>query len=366
MAGQRTLNTGAIAIAGAVLVALAGCSSKEEVVETPPRPIKIFTVGEATGGMERRYSGVSEAAETIALSFPVSATVQTLPVSVGDSVADGDIVATLDPEPFQFDVQAAQADVEKSRADLVAQQGELERNRTLFDKGWVAAAAVEKQQAAYDSAASTLDYVNARLAIAQRNLNNATLRAPYDGTIARKAVERFADVSVAQTIVELNSTDGLLVGFAVPETGISRVELGQPVLVTFSVFEGRDIEGRVTEIETSASSGNAYAVKASLRAPPDELRPGMTAQVTISAPAAAPEAGFLVPLAAVTASDEGNAGVVFKYVAEEGVVRRTQIVAAGVRDNLVLVQEGVDAGDVIASAGVAFLQDGQAVRLPGE
>jgi RND family efflux transporter MFP subunit len=345
------------------LLALGGCTEKEEVAETPPRPIKTFTVGERAGGMVRRFSGASEAAETIALSFPVSGTVQTLPVNVGDAVADGDVIATLDPEPFEFDLQAARADVEKARADLVAQQGELDRNKTLFEKGWVAAAAVEKQQAAYDAAASTLEYVNARLAIAQRNLNNATLRAPSAGTIARKAVDRYADVAVAQTIVELNSTDGLLVSFAVPETGISRIELGQPALVTFSVFEGYETSGRITEIETTASSGNAYTVKASLGAPPPELKPGMTAQVSIAAPDEAPDAGYLVPLAAVAPGDTENVGAVFKYVPEEGVVRRNAIQAQGVRDNLVLFQDGLAAGDIIAAAGVAFLIDGQRVRL---
>ena len=364
--GTRASFTSAVALAGFAALALAGCGEKQEAAETAPRPIKTFTVGEATGGMVRRFSGVAEAAETIALSFPVSGTVQTLAVNVGDSVSDGDIVATLDPEPFEFDVQAARADVEKSRTDLVAQQGELERNKTLFDKGWVAAAAVEKYQAAYDSAASTLEYANARLAIAQRNLDNATLRAPYDGTIARKAVERFADVATAQTIVELNSTDGLLVSFSVPETGISRVSLGQEVLVAFSVFAGRETDGRITEIETTASSGNAYRVKASLRSPPPELKPGMTAQVSIAASDEAPDAGFLVPLSAVAAGDSETSGVVFKYIAEEGVVRRTEIKPHGVRDNLILVGEGVAPGDIIAAAGVAFLMDGQAVRLLGD
>jgi RND family efflux transporter MFP subunit len=351
-------------MAGIALLALTGCQKQQPVTEAPPRPIRTFLVTEATGSMVRRFSGRSEASETTALSFPVSGTVQEILVGVGDRVEQDDVVARLDPEPFELDVEAARAEVEKAQADVVANQGDLDRNQTLFAKGWVSQAAIEKYQAAYDAAASTLQYARSRLAVAERNLTNATLRAPYAGTIASRKVERFEDVAAAQTIVELNSTDGLLVAFAVPETAINRVSLGQTVSVAFSTLGERELEGRITEIESAASTANAYTVKASILEPPAELRPGMTAEVGVTDAAEGLDAGYLIPLSAIAPGEANDVATVFKYDAAEGVVRQTPIeTAEAARGNLVIVLDGVAPGDILASAGVSFLMDGQSVRL---
>lgn len=351
-----------IALTALAASTLAGCDKPQAPVETPPRPIKTYIVTEAAGGTVRRFSGVSRAAETTALSFPTAGTVKTLKVRVGDRVAQGATLAALDPKPFELDVRAATAEVKKAESDLSVKQGELRRNQELFKKGWVSAAALEKYQAAFEAATSTLEYARARLGLAERNLGNTTLRAPYAGTVAAQRVERFQDVQAGQVIVELNSTEGLVVSFSVPETGIDRIRLGQQVSVGFSALGGARLEARVTEIDTAASAGNAYTVEASLSSPPAALRPGMTAEIAITQAAKGPDAGYFVPLSAIAPGDKTHVGAVFKYDAEAGIVRRTPIRARGVRDNLIIVQEGVAPGDVVAAAGVSFLMDGQRVR----
>jgi len=87
----------------------------------------------------------------------------------------------------------------------------------------------------------------------------------------------------------------------------------------------------------------------------------MSAEVAITDSSDGPEAGYFVPLSAIAPGDSEYVGSVFKY--ENGQVKKSAIRASGVRDNLIIVQEGVAPGDIIASAGVAFLLDGQAVRL---
>jgi hypothetical protein len=121
------------------------------------------------------------------------------------------------------------------------------------------------------------------------------------------------------------------------------------------------VDGRITEIASTAAGGNAYPVKASLLDPTDQIRPGMTAVVTAADVTATTDEGYFVPLSAIAPGSGQMAGRVFKYDAETGVVREQPIVATGVQDNLVVVSQGVQPGDVIASAGVSFLMDGQAV-----
>jgi RND family efflux transporter MFP subunit len=345
------------------LTLLAACKQETAETEAPPRPIKTFTVSEAAGTMARKFTGVTEAAETTALSFAVPGSILEVTAGVGTLVSQGDVIARLDPEPFHLEIAGARADVERASADLASKKGDLERNQVLYEKKWVSESAIEKYRASYEAAQSTLNYTQSRLALAERNLANAVLHAPYDGQVAARHVEAFEEIGAGQPVVEIQSTDGLAVTFAVPEVGLSDVALGQAVEVTFAALPGGTVTGRISEVEAAASAGNAYSVKASLTEPPATLHPGMTATITARADTALSTPGYFVPLAAIAPGETEFAGIVYRYDAEAGVVRRVPIAAEGVRDNLVIVTEGIEPGDVIAAAGVSFLMDGQAVRL---
>jgi RND family efflux transporter MFP subunit len=366
MAMSHGLIRGGLFFAG-LLTALSGCREDEETTrEIPPRPIKSFVVSEAAGTMARRFAGILEPSESAALSFAVPGSVVEIPIGVGMSVAQGDVIARLDPEPFELEIAAARAELERLMADLEAKQADLARNTELFEKEWVSRAAIEKQQAAVDAADSAAGYARSRLALAERNLAHSILLAPYDGRIASRAVDAFEEVGAGQPIVELNSDAGLLAAFAVPEVGVGLIAPGQAVELTFAALPGEIIEGRITEIEAAATSGNAFTVKASLLQQSGQLRPGMTASVITRADAGAGTTGYFVPLSAIAPGEGDFGGSVFRFDREAGVVRQVPIRAEGVRDDFVIVAEGIAPGDIVASAGVSFLIDGQAVRLLGE
>jgi RND family efflux transporter MFP subunit len=344
----------------ATVLLVTACSEAPPEAVEQPRPIKTFTVSDAAGTTSRRYTGVIEAATTASLSFPIGGTVSEVLVSVGESVSQGDVLARLDSEPLDLEVQAAEADLQRALADLTAKQGDLDRQQSLFDKDWVAAAAVEKARAAYETAVSSVDYARSRVALAKRNLDKTVLSAPYDGVVAERLVDPFQDVAGGQKLFSVHAVGTLQVAFAVPETGINRVALGEPIKVEVASLQAT-IDGRITEIASTATTGNAYSIKGSLLDPSDQVRPGMTAVVIAADAAANTDEGYFVPLSAIAPGEGELVGTVFKYDSDAGVVRQQPIVANGVQDNLVVVTEGVSPGDVIASAGVSFLMDGQPV-----
>ena len=75
------------------------------------------------------------------------------------------------------------------------------------------------------------------------------------------------------------------------------------------------------------------------------------------------DAAYLIPIAALIPGGEESESAVYVFDAETSSVRKTSIRHGGIRDNNVIVEQGLAAGDVIAVAGVSFLQDGQQVRL---
>ena len=99
-----------------------------------------------------------------------------------------------------------------------------------------------------------------------------------------------------------------------------------------------------------------------LNTPPQAMRLGMTATVALRIEEKA--APMVVPLTALTESDGGT--VAFVVDAVNKVVRKTTVIVGGVGEDGVQIAGGLQAGDMVVSAGVQFLRDGMRVRLPGE
>jgi RND family efflux transporter MFP subunit len=184
--------------------------------------------------------------------------------------------------------------------------------------------------------------------------------------VAARSVDAFVEVPAGQEIVRLDAKGTLEVAFDIPETIISRVAKGASVSIALPTVRDQPIAGNITFIGSAAGTANAFPAKARLIDPPDAIRPGMTADVTLPlASSDAQETAYLVPITALAPADEPEQGYVFVYDAASSTVQRKPVrIRPGVgTDALVPIQEGVQAGDVIAVAGVTFLTDGQRVKL---
>jgi RND family efflux transporter MFP subunit len=317
-------------------------------------------VTDIASGEERRFSGIVQATDTASLSFQVSGNVATIHVGVGDPVRKNDVLAELDAMPFELDAKAAEAELARALADFNAKNIEFTRQQTLFEKGWISQAALDQISAAYESSRSGVDYARSRSGLARRNLSNTKLLAPFDGVIAGRFIEPFQDIQAGQKLFELNASQALEVQFSVPETDINLMALDMPVRVRFPTYQG-SFKGQIIEAGTVATEANAFTIKAGLLDPPPLLKPGMTSEVTLMVQGDV-ISGYLVPLTAVMAGRAPGTGIVFKFDPETSCVHQAEITGEGARDNMFIAATGLEAGDILAVAGVSFLVDGQEVR----
>ncbi len=345
-----------------VAALLAGC--EQEVPEIPEqvRPIRTFTVAEVASGQVRKFAGVIAASDSSSLSFQIGGNVHQVLVNQGDQVEAGQTLAVLDQEPFRLNVQAADADLKSAQADLEQKRADYDRQKTLYERGWVARAAFEVAERAFRTAVTRVDYAVARLDLANRDLRNTTLAAPFDGFIARRMVDPFVEVRAGQALFELEVKGGFEAAFGVPETSIRQVVLGMPASVIVPQSETA-IEALITEIGSAAGAGNAFPVKAAILEPPVTLRSGMTAEVTLLLARQDRPGGYLVPLSAVAPGEQAGQGFVFVYEPSSSTVRRTPVSSAETLSSNMVAVTGIEAGDIVATAGVNFLVDGQAVAL---
>lgn len=346
-------------------LALTSCeeTAAPETVERI-RAIKPYYVVEPAGGDVRRYSGTVAATNTSSLAFAVSGTVATVDVEIGARVSRGDVLATLDRTPFDLDMQAATAELEAKRAELVQARDDLARQRELFEKGWVAKAALEKAQALAETAAEALNLAQSRLGLVDRDLSKSTLRAPFDGVIVSRDLEPFTEISRGEPVLRLDSEGSMEVNISVSDAVVERIVAGAPVTIKASTVSGCGCEGRITEIGAQAGTANTVPVTAVVTRSAAGLIPGMGVEVGVALQQDEIARGYLVPIQSIAPGDDAAQGYVFKFDPDSGVVRRTPISGSSVVDgNLVGVSEGVAAGDIVAAAGVSFLRDGQKVTL---
>jgi RND family efflux transporter MFP subunit len=353
---------------------LVGCGQEAPPPDLPPRAIQWERVSGALAGEQRVISGIVTAIDETQLAFEVAGTVETVEVNLGDRVERDQVLARLDPEPLELAVRDAEAALAEARALRTQARATFERYSEAAETGAISQQQFDRSLAMRDSRVSQVKAAVARLNLARRDLRNSVLVAPFRGAISAREVDPAMRVPAGQTVFELDSEEsGLRVEVQMPETLIARVHQGDEVKVGFpSIGDPRfDVGDRrlaavVSEVGTRAGAGNAFPVRADLSDPQPGLRPGMTAEVTFTLPReegglAGPE-GFMIPIAAALAEADDRFSV-FVYDSHTSTVKKTPIRTGGVGDNNIAVLEGLEAGEIIATAGVSFLRDGQQVSL---
>jgi RND family efflux transporter MFP subunit len=351
------------------MAALVGCGDEPPPPSETVRAIKTITVTERATGMQRRFSGVVEAADTSSLSFQVPGNVLEVNVDVGERVTQGQVLAVLDDRTFSLKVDAARASLGRAQTELTDARRNWERFQQVVEinPGAVPGRSVDQAEAAYLGAGQNLSYANSRLNLAKRDLEKTVLMAPFDGLVAKRLVNPFQEVARGERLFELNMEGAMEAAISIPESEIDLVYLGLPAEIRFPAIPAEVHNGMITEISNVAGATNAFPVKVTIENGEgnERIRPGITAEVNLLLADGESEAAYLVPLRALVPAGSEGTSYVFVFDPVSSKVNRTAIENGGIRDNDVIVNAGLNAGDIIAVAGVSFLRDGQEVRLMG-
>jgi RND family efflux transporter MFP subunit len=173
-------------------------------------------------------------------------------------------------------------------------------------------------------------------------------------------------VQAGQPVAVLNAGGGLEIALGLPESVIAQVTPGMATTIRFTAVPGRTFEGRVTEVSPSVDASTAtYPVRMTVDDPSAELRPGMAASVTFDfTRASGAEDVLVVPAKAVGEDDQGR----FVFLVEpaegdEATARKHPVTIGRLTAEGFEIIEGLTAGQLVATAGLQTLLDGQRVRL---
>ncbi len=348
-----------------LLLVLGACGKEEVETEQRIRSVKTLVISDMASAQVRKFPGTIEAVDSSRISFEVDGIIAAINVDVGTQFKKGEVLAVLDKKPFELDVESAKATLSRASAQLAEKKSAFEREQRIQaeDAGATTQRAVDQARAAYESQIQNVSYNRSQLDLAERNLTNTELRAPFDGTVAARFVESSEVAARGQHILEVFGEGAMRLSVSVPEQIIDKVQLGVEGTVSLANRPNEPYVAVVSEVGSAASSANAFPVKALIVNADERVRPGMTAELELNFVAEGQPTGYLIPLQALLPGIEGDDRSVFLYDPATSTIRKTAVSTSGIQGNRVIVTQGVSPGDVLVVAGVPFLADGQEVKL---
>ena len=348
-----------------IAILLAGCEAPPEDVPELVRPVRFAEV-RATGPVQQRiFSGVTQAALEAELSFKVPGNILSVDVAVGDRVGAKQLVAKLDPTDYEVQLREAEAGLQRAKAELRNARSIFDRTRELYENRNVSKSALDTSRAAAESANALVRASQQQLEAARLQLSYTELRSPQVCTIANRYVEANQNISAGQPVLRVNCGECAEVAIDVPGAWIGRIRQGANAVVRITALGRRALNATVSEVGVAAQRGaSAYPVTLVVKDDCEDLRSGMAADVEMSLAGLAAE-GIVIPLIAVGEDQEGH--YVFVLEAEVGetyrAMRQSIEIDSAPTPEGVPVLGGLAEGDLIATAGVRRLIDGQIVTL---
>jgi RND family efflux transporter MFP subunit len=337
---------------------LAACADRSEPdpVDQAVRPARIFVVTDAAETDEFRFVGRVEASRTVDMTFEVSGPLRQLPVREGRVIPQGALVAALDTTDFELAVREAEVQLQLARQDL-------ERKRQVLAQRGIARSVV-------DDAKSNYELQRVRLEKAREQLQDATLKAPFEAYVARRYVDNFVTIRAGEKIVRLNDPNRLLVVANVPEN-LFATRSQDLVVDMYAEFDFiPDVRFGLEVFETRGEAdqlAQTYEVSLSMQRPEEwNILPGMTASVVVKArDPVVGSASLLIPTSALVA-DGGGKFSVWLFDADTGQVTRREVTVDVPREGGVPVTSGLKGGEMIVATGASQLSAGTQVRMLGE
>ena len=350
----------------ALVILCLACSGETEEKKEVIRPVMYQKVVPGGGVQQRTFSGTAISGTETRMSFKVSGTLESLRVKVGEEISKNTLIATLDDSDLELQYEQADASVKNADAQEKQAKSNYERVRALYENGNTSISEYESAKAAFESAQANESSAKKSRKLARSQLTYTKLYAPVSGKVATVDAEVNENVNAGQQIVMLSSEGDLEVNLGLPESFISNVEVQDQVEVSFSALPGQIFTGVVSEVSFSISAQTStYPVVIKIQGDSDAIRPGMSASVTftVNTSSEAQPDLLMVPGQAVGEDESGNFVYTLEIEDDYYLAKRRTVSVGKLTSSGFQIMDGLEEGELVATAGLQTLLDGMKVRL---
>lgn len=347
---------------GLLLLTLAGCTHQDQDRQAP-RPVNVVRIMDQSIQNDRPFPGEVKARYETALAFRVAGKLINRSVDVGERVHKGQVLAKLDPSDYRLASQNIKAQLIAAKADRDYTKDDLNRYRELFDQHIVSPPELDRHQTLYINAQQKVAALEAQLGQTGNQLAYTDLLADRDGVVTVLEAETGLVVAPGQPVIKLAQLNEKEIHIDIPEHRIAGITPGQEVSVTLWADGDKRFKARIREIAAAADPvSRTYRVKATVIEGQEDARLGMTATVWIPA---STSVNLTVPLSAVF-TPQNQPGQTSVWLVDEhtATVKAVPVWIGDRFSNERVEITGLSAGQLVVSAGVNRLSEGQTVRLP--
>ena len=341
----------AVTLGGFLLMStVCGCGSQDaaEQQETVSRiPVDVETVEVQDFDKLITLGGLTAAENTVQVIAKVGGMeqIKAVHVKVGDKVSAGQVLAQLDNETSAINLSNAQLAYDNAYTNY-------ENAKQLFELGAVSQSDLNQLKMAYENANNTLRQ-------AQMAMDYATVTAPISGTVTMVNANVGSFATASAPMFEIANVDTLEISTGINEQNVSKIKIGQEVLLKIHSVSDKWMSGTITEISKvmNAQTKN-YPVTIALANKDDDLVAGMYAEVQVAVEHA--EDVLVIPVDAIVYKEAKPVA----FVAQADGTVKEKALTLGINDgDYYVVTKGLQAGDQIVVKGNGNLVEGEPISI---
>ncbi len=350
-----------LALVLAASASLSGCSEETEVLgrseASPPVMVARVVVRDVVDRITATGQLVAKAEATIAAQIPGQVT--GIAVEEGDAVQADQVLLEIDPQRRELEMASAEAQLAEASAQVVETWRAMDRIQRLNKRDAASRARLDEAQTALKLAHSRKTASEARLGLALRAVEDASVRTPFAGFVARRTVSVGEYLSVGLPLFEIVTLDPIQAEFSVAEVDSGLVRPGQAVEVSLAPFPEERFAAVVTVVSPTIDSvTRTLRVKAELSNAEGRLRPGLFAHVELGVSERSDV--IMVPEEALL---QRAGGAELYRIVDVDRVQRVSVEMGVFADGWVEVRGGLVEGDRVVVRGQRNLVDGGAVSI---
>lgn len=335
---------------------------EKKAVIPEPRTVRVVTPEAVPGQAILTLSGRSAPAEEALISSRASGIVSERRVDIGDRVKAGEVLMIIEAPEIEQELRRSRATADQVRARLVLAEATLQRGESLVDKGHVSVQTIDERRASKLAAEADLAAALAEVKRLEEVQSFQTVRAPFEGTVIARHVERGDKVSGDATqpggyLLRIARLDELRVQIDIPQSSALVVKRGAAAKVSFAEMPGA-LSARIVRV-----SGQIDQTSSTMRAellmpnPDNRIPAGMNGQVMIEVE----QDGHAVTVPTNTLMTRGGRQMVAVVDGESRVQLRPVLVTRDLGER-VIISSGLTVDDRVIISPNALLRPNDPVR----
>src|ERR1043166_123989 len=245
-------------------------------------------------------------ADQVSVRPEVSGKIASLPVDIGDVVKSGQLLFALDDQDLRTERASKLTDIEGAKLRLEKSRRDFDRSKQLFENKLISQELFEDTRTEFELAKNALEKTQRDLAIVEDKLTKTKIVAPFDCTVLTRpvsvgqAVSGSSGVNSGTEVLTIADLGELIINAHINQADVTRLSVNQQVQIEVEAVAGLKLIGRLDRIAPQATIRNGikgFATRIILKSPGSEVRPGMTAHLSI--PLISADNFLAVPLEAV-------------------------------------------------------------------